>query len=56
MGGWSPFDPTNDVPVGERHVLVALGRDYRDVTPLKGVYSGSPSSTTSVTVELTRRA
>jgi transglutaminase-like putative cysteine protease len=56
IGGWYPFDPTNDVPVGERHVLVALGRDYRDVTPLKGVYSGSPSSTTSVTVELTRRA
>ncbi|MEY2424298.1 MAG: hypothetical protein QOI95_4365 [Acidimicrobiaceae bacterium] len=56
IGGWHPFDPTNDVPVGERHVVVALGRDYRDVTPLKGVYSGSPSSTTSVTVELTRRA
>jgi transglutaminase-like putative cysteine protease len=56
IGTWHPFDPTNDVPVGERHVVVALGRDYRDVTPLKGVYSGSPSSTTSVTVELTRRA
>jgi transglutaminase-like putative cysteine protease len=56
IGNWHPFDPTNDVPVGERHVVVALGRDYRDVTPLKGVYSGSPSSTTSVTVELTRRA
>jgi transglutaminase-like putative cysteine protease len=56
IDGWYPFDPTNDVPVGESHVLVALGRDYRDVTPLKGVYSGSPSSTTSVTVELTRRA
>jgi transglutaminase-like putative cysteine protease len=56
IGGWYPFDPTNDVPVGQRHVLVALGRDYRDVTPLKGVYSGSPSSTTSVSVELTRRA
>jgi transglutaminase-like putative cysteine protease len=55
IGHWYPFDPTNDVPVGERHVLVALGRDYRDVTPLKGVYSGSPSSTTSVSVELTRR-
>jgi transglutaminase-like putative cysteine protease len=56
IGGWYPFDPTNDVPVDQRHVLVALGRDYRDVTPLKGVYSGSPSSTTSVSVELTRRA
>lgn len=56
IGGWYPFDPTNDVPVGERHVLVARGRDYRDVTPLKGVYTGAPSSTSTVTVELTRRA
>jgi transglutaminase-like putative cysteine protease len=55
-GDWHPVDPTNTVPVGERHVLVARGRDYRDVTPLKGVYSGAPSSTPTVTVELTRRA
>jgi transglutaminase-like putative cysteine protease len=53
-GGWRGIDPTNPVTVGERHVIVARGRDYRDVSPLKGVYSGAPSSTPKVTVELTR--
>jgi transglutaminase-like putative cysteine protease len=54
MGEWRPMDPTNALNVGERHVLVARGRDYRDVTPLKGVYSGAPPSTPTVSVELTR--
>lgn len=56
VGDWWPFDPTNAVPVGERHVLVARGRDYRDVPPLKGIFSGAPSTTTDVSVELTRLA
>ena len=55
-GAWRPFDPTNPGPVGERHVVVARARDYRDVVPLKGIYSGAPSSTFTVGVELTRRA
>ncbi len=54
IGEWFAFDPTNTSMVGERHVLVARGREYGDVTPLKGVYSGAPSSTPTVTVELTR--
>lgn len=54
VGEWFAFDPTNTSTVGERHVLVARGRDYGDVTPLKGVYSGAPSSTPTVVVELTR--
>jgi transglutaminase-like putative cysteine protease len=54
IGDWQPFDPTNTLPVGSRHVLVARGRDYSDVSPLKGVYSGAPSSTPNVSVELTR--
>jgi hypothetical protein len=37
-------------------VLVARGRDYRDVTPLKGIVSGAPSTTPVVSVELTRHA
>ena len=53
-GGWRSVDPTNPVPVAERHVVVARGRDYNDVSPLKGVYSGAPSTTPRVTVELTR--
>jgi len=54
-GAWSSYDPTNRVPVGERHVVVARGRDYADVSPLRGIYSGPPGSSTDVTVELTRR-
>lgn len=54
IGEWRPLDPTNALAVGERHVLVARGRDYGDVTPLKGVYSGAPPSTPTVSVELTR--
>ena len=42
--------------LGERHVVVARARDYRDVVPLKGIYSGAPSSTFTVDVALTRRA
>ncbi|HEY3141990.1 MAG TPA: transglutaminase family protein [Acidimicrobiales bacterium] len=55
-GDWWPFDPTNAVAVGERHVLVARGRDYRDVPPLKGIFSGAPSTTPAVSVELTRHS
>jgi hypothetical protein len=37
-------------------VLVAVGRDYGDVPPLKGIYRGAPSSTMEVTVTVTRLA
>jgi len=56
LGDWYPVDPTNGVPVGQRHVLIGRGRDYADVTPLKGVYSGAPAATPTVTVEITRQA
>ncbi|MGI8667337.1 MAG: transglutaminase family protein [Jatrophihabitans sp.] len=55
-GEWVGYDPTNGKPVGEQHVLVARGRDYNDVTPLKGIYSGSRSAALGVTVEVTRLA
>ena len=35
--GWVDADPTNDQLVGDRHVTVGWGRDYADVTPVKGV-------------------
>jgi transglutaminase-like putative cysteine protease len=35
--GWVEFDPTNAVVVGTDHILVARGRDYGDVAPVKGV-------------------
>ncbi len=55
-GAWTGHDPTNRVSVAERHVAVAHGRDYADVAPVRGIYSGPPGSSTEVTVELTRRA
>ena len=55
-GDWHPIDPTSGADVAERHVLVARGRDYADVAPLKGVYHGGPSRGLTVTVELTRVA
>jgi transglutaminase-like putative cysteine protease len=55
-GEWWGIDPTNGVPAGERHVLVGRGRDYADVPPLKGIYTGGPSHRLGVNVELTRVA
>ncbi len=55
-GSWTPLDPTSGSDVGERHVVVARGRDYTDVPPLKGIYHGPPYSNMEVTVEVTRLA
>ena len=38
--GWIGFDPTNDMVVGDRHIRVAIGRDYADVPPTRGVFKG----------------
>ena len=50
--GWMEFDPTNAIPAGEDHVVVARGRDYFDVSPIKGTMrtSGPQSSTHAVDV------
>ena len=53
-GGWVPFDPTNGVFVGLDHVVVVRGRDYTDVQPFKGVYTGAAESTLTVEVSFTR--
>lgn len=55
-GEWCGFDPTNVIEIGDRHVLVAQGRDYTDVSPLRGVYAGGNTSEVFVTVEITRTA
>ena len=39
--GWIGFDPTNSCVAGENYVKVAVGRDYRDVPPNKGLYRGA---------------
>lgn len=56
VGQWYGFDPTNHVPAGERHVVVARGRDYDDVPPLKGIYRGAASTAIGVGVEVERLA
>jgi transglutaminase-like putative cysteine protease len=56
VGDWYAFDPTNGADVGPRHVLVARGRDYGDVVPLKGVFHGPPSASHEVRVAITRVA
>ena len=53
---WRGFDPTNQIEIGDRHVLVGRGRDYNDVPPLRGVYAGPFGSALFVTVEITREA
>jgi transglutaminase-like putative cysteine protease len=55
-GDWRGLDPTIGAPVGEQHVLVARGRDYTDVCPLKGIYHGGPAEDLKVSVEITRLA
>ena len=54
-GAWTGYDPTNAVVPGERHVVVATGRNYDDVRPLAGVYTGGgAASRMFVSVEITR--
>ncbi|KAF0967770.1 MULTISPECIES: transglutaminase family protein [Gordonia] len=55
-GGWWGYDPTNDTPITEQHVSVGVGRDYADVSPLKGVYTGGGATDLDVVVEITRLA
>jgi transglutaminase-like putative cysteine protease len=53
-GSWWGYDPTNDCPVGERHVAIGRGRDYSDVPPVKGIYAGNAEHTMKVKVHITR--
>ena len=53
-GGWWNYDPTNDTEINEQYISVGVGRDYADVSPLKGIYSGEGSTDLDVVVEITR--
>jgi transglutaminase-like putative cysteine protease len=48
--GWIDFDPTNDLIVSDSHITLAWGRDYGDVTPVKGVTLGGGGQVVSVEV------
>ncbi len=50
--GWVGFDPTNDLVAGQRHIRVALGRDYADVPPTRGVFKGHAKSALRVGVQV----
>jgi transglutaminase-like putative cysteine protease len=50
--GWVDLDPTNDVIVDRRHVTIAWGRDYGDVSPLRGVLLGGAEHTLTVGVSV----
>ncbi|MEO0508750.1 MAG: transglutaminase family protein [Verrucomicrobiota bacterium] len=54
-GIWWGLDPTNNQTAGERHIVVAVGRDYNDVAPMRGTYKGANDQKLKVMVSLERR-
>ncbi len=54
--GWIGYDPTNPIKVGPQHVAVAVGRDYHDVAPTRGVFVGRANEEMEVDVRITEAA
>jgi transglutaminase-like putative cysteine protease len=50
--GWVGFDPTNNLLAGDRHIRTAIGRDYADVPPTKGIFKGKVASELTVSVQV----
>ena len=50
--GWVDLDPTNDLVVRDEHVVLGWGRDYADVSPVRGVILGGGRHGLSVSVDL----
>lgn len=50
--GWVGLDPTNNLVAGERHIRVAIGRDYADVPPTRGVYKGASNVKSELAVSV----
>ena len=53
VAGWVDLDPTNNLIAGENHITLAWGRDYGDVTPVKGVVMGGGVHTLAVLLDVT---
>ncbi|MGH8018686.1 MAG: transglutaminase family protein [Opitutaceae bacterium] len=53
-GDWMSLDPTNNIVAGERHVLVATGRDFHDTSPTRGVFKGANRTKLKATVTMRR--
>ncbi|MFQ5598667.1 MAG: transglutaminase N-terminal domain-containing protein [Nitrospiria bacterium] len=52
--GWFDFDPTNDQMPMDRHIVIAWGRDFSDVTPLKGIGFGEGKHRLKVSVDVSK--
>lgn len=52
--GWVDFDPTNDRIPGEQHLVTAVGRDFQDVTPMRGIFYGGGNHDLKVGVDVLR--
>ena len=50
--GWVGFDPTNDLLVGNDHIILAVGRDFSDVSPVDGIIVGSRKQRLAVAVDV----
>ena len=50
--GWLGFDPTNNIEAGERHIRVAVGRDYADVPPTRGTLKGDAETELAIAVSV----
>lgn len=50
--GWIDLDPTNDRPMDTNHIPICLGRDYDDVSPMRGVVLGGGKTTLNVQVDV----
>ena len=51
-GSWVSLDPTHNCEQNERYVRVAVGRDYADVPPTRGVYKGNAKEALAVKVKV----
>jgi transglutaminase-like putative cysteine protease len=52
---WWGLDPTNNLVVSDRHIVIATGRDYNDVPPLRGTYRGAKLDSLDVKVHVKRQ-
>jgi transglutaminase-like putative cysteine protease len=52
--GWVEFDPTNNILPSHQHIVIAYGRDYQDVAPIKGIVFSSGEQKLKVQVDVQR--
>jgi len=52
IAGWKDYDPTNNLIPGEQHITLAFGRDFADISPLRGLVSGGGKQSMRVSVDV----